>query len=137
MYVQGDTLLLADKFENFSNMCMKVYELDPDHFLSATGLAWQACLKKLEVKLELLTDADMVLIVENGITGGTCHITHRYSKANNKYMKNSDENEESSFLGYFDANNLYGWTMSEPLPVNGFDWMEDLSKIDEDFIKKL
>ena len=74
-------------------------------------------------------------MVEKGISGGISHAIQRYAKANNKYMKNYDENEESSFFEYLDANNLYGWAMSEPLPVNGFDWMEDLSKIDEDFIK--
>ena len=67
MYVQSDTLLLADVSENFRNMCIKVYELDPAHFLSAPGLAWQACLKKTKVNLELLTDADMLLMVEKGI----------------------------------------------------------------------
>ena len=116
-------------------MCIKVYELDPAHFLSAPGLAWQACLKKTEMKLEMLTDVDMLLMVDKGIRGGICHAKHRYAKANNKYAKNYVENEESSFLKYLDANNLYGWAMSEPLLVNGFDWIEDLSKIDEDFIK--
>ena len=70
--------------------------------------------------LELLNVADMLLIVEKGIRGGICHSIHRYAKANNKYMKNYDENEESSFVEYIDANNLYGSAMSEPLPVNGF-----------------
>ena len=88
LYVQSDTLLLADVFENFRNTCIKVYELDPAHFLSAPGLAWQACLKKTEVKLELLTDVDMLLMVEKGIRGGICHAIYRYAKANNKYMKN-------------------------------------------------
>ena len=74
-------------------------------------------------------------MVENGIKGGICHARQRYAKANSKYMKNYDKNEESSFLDYLNANNLYGWAMSKPLPVKGFDWMEDLSKIDEDFIK--
>ena len=74
-------------------------------------------------------------MVEKGIRGAICHAIHRYAKANNKYMQNYEENEESSFLEYLDANNLYGCAMSEPLPVSGFDWMEDLSKIDEDFIK--
>ena len=87
MYVQSDTLLLADVFENFRNKCIEIYELDPAHFLSAPGLAWQACLKKTEVKLELLTDIDMLLMVEKGIRGGICHAIHRYAKANNKYMK--------------------------------------------------
>ena len=104
-------------------------------FLSAPGLAWQVCLKKTDVKLELLTDVDMLLMVEKEIRGGICHAIHRYAKANNKYMKNYDENEESSFLEYLDANNLYGWPMSEPLRVNDFEWMEDLSKIDENFIR--
>ena len=88
LYVQRDTLLLADVFENFRNMCIKVYELDPAHFLSLPGLAWQACLKNTNVKLELLTDYDMLLMVEERIRGGICHSIHRYAKANNKYMKN-------------------------------------------------
>ena len=103
--------MLADVFENFRNMCIKVYELDPAHFLSAPGLAWQACLKKTGVKLELLTDVDMLLMVEKGIRGGICHAIHTYAEANSKYMKNYDKNEESSFLEYLDANNLYGWAM--------------------------
>ena len=86
--------MLADVFENFRNMCIKVYELDPAHFSSAPGLALQACLKKTEVKLELLTDVDMLLMVEKGIRGGICHGIHRYAKANNKYTKNYDENDE-------------------------------------------
>ena len=86
LYVQSDTLLLADVFENFRNMQIKVYELNAAHFLSAPGLAWQACLKKTGVKLELLTDVDMLLMVEKGIRGGICHAIHRYAKANNKYM---------------------------------------------------
>ena len=131
MIILSDTLLFADVFENFRNMCIKVYQLDHTHFLLAPGLAWQACLKKTEVELELLTDVDMLLMVEKGIRGGICHGIHRYAKANNKYMKNYDENEESSFVEYLDANNLYGWAMSESLGVNGFDWMEDLPEIDD------
>ena len=77
----------------------------------------------------------MLLIVENGIRGGICHAIHRYAKANNKYMKNYDENKESSFLEYLDANNLYGWAMPQPLPVDGFKFVKNVSKIDEDFIK--
>ena len=113
LYVKSDTLLLADVFENFRNMCIKVYELDPAHFLSAPGLAWQACLKKTEVKLELL------LMVEKGISGGICHAVYSYAKANNKFMKNY---KEESFFQYLDDNNLYGWAMSQKLPVSGFKW---------------
>ena len=135
LYVQSDTLLLADVFEKFRNMCIKVYELDPAHFLSLPGLAWQACLKKTNVKLELLPDYDMLLMVQEGIRGGICHSIHRYAKANNKYMNNYDKNKESSYIQYLDANNLYDWAMSEKLPVNGFKWIKNTSKIDEEFIK--
>ena len=135
LYVQSDTLLLADAFENFRNMCMKVYELDPAHFLSLPGLAWQACLKKANVKLELLTDNDMLLMVEEGIRGGICHSIHRYAKANNKFMKKYNKNEESSYIQYLDANNLYGLAMSQKLPVNDFKWINNVSKINEKFIK--
>ena len=85
MYVQSDTLLLVDVFENFRNKCIEIYELDPAHFLSAPGLAWQACLKKTGVVLELLTDIDMLLMFENGLRGGTFNAIHRYPKANNKH----------------------------------------------------
>ena len=135
LYVQSDTLLLADVFENFRNTCLKVYELDTAHFLSLPGLAWQACLKKTNVKLELLTDYDMLLMVEEGIRGGICHSIHRCAKANNKYMKNYDENEKSSYIQYLDANNLCRWAISQKLPVNGFKWLEDTSEINEEFIK--
>ena len=78
--MKSDTLLLADIFENFRNMCVKVFELDPAHFLSLPGLASQASLKKTNVKLELLTGYDMLLMVEEGIRGGICHSIHRYAK---------------------------------------------------------
>ena len=113
IYVQSDTLLLADVYENFRNMCLEKYELDPTYFVSAPGLAWQACLKKTRVKLELITDSDMILMIEKGISGGgICQATHRYAKANNKYMKNYNKKIESSYIEYLDANNLYGWAMS-------------------------
>ena len=94
LYVQNDTLLLADVFENFRNMCLKPYELDPAKFLSAPGLAWQAALKKAKVKLDLLTDINMLLTVEKGVRGGMCHSIYRYAKANNKYMKDYDKNKK-------------------------------------------
>ena len=137
LYVQSDTLLPADVFENFRGKCIEIYELDPAHFLSATGLAWQACLKKTKLKLELLTDIDMLLMVEKGTRGGICQAIHRYAKANNKYMKNYDKDIISSYLMYLDANNLYGWAMSQKLPVNGFKWVEKsrLSRFNDIFIK--
>ena len=152
LYAQSDTLLLADVFENFRDMCIKGYELDPAHFVSLPGLAWQACLEKTNIELELLNDYDMLellndydmlLMVEKGIRGGICHSIHRYAKANNKYMQNYNNNEESSYTQYLNANNRYGWTMSKKLPVNGFKWFDTLetsafacsNKIYEDFIK--
>ena len=118
-------------------MCFKIYEPDTVYFVSAPVLAWQACLKITEVKLELRTDYNMILMIEKGIRGGICQATHRYAKANNKYMKNYDKNVESSFMEYLDTNNLYGWAMSQILPVNDFKWIkkEELSKFNEDFIK--
>ena len=114
LYVQSDKLLLAEVFTNFRNKCIEIYELDPAHFLSVPALAWQACLKKTEVKLELLTNVDMLLMVQKGIRGGICHAIHRYPKANNKYMKNYNKNKESSYIRYLDAN-LYGWAMSQKI----------------------
>ena len=135
LYVQCDTLLLADVFENFRNKCIEIYELDLAHFLSTTGLGWQGCLKKTGVELELLTDIDMLLMTEKGISAGMCQAIHRYAKANNKYMKNYDKNIESSSLMHLDANNLHGWAMSQKRPVNGFKWVKTLSKFNKSFIK--
>ena len=108
---------------NILEMCLNIYELDPVFFVSAPGLA----------------DYDMILMTEKGIRGGICQASHRHAEANNPYMKNYNKNIESSYLEYLDANNLYGWAMSQKLPVNDFKWVkkEELSKFNEDFIKKL
>ena len=110
LYLKIDTLLLADVFENFRNKCIEIYELNPAHFLSAPGLAWQTCLKikKTKVKLELLTNIGILLMTEKGIKSGIRQAIHRYAKANNKYMKNYDKNTTSSYLIYLVANSLYG-----------------------------
>ena len=117
LYVHIDTILLADVFENFSNMRLEIYKLDPVNFVGAPELAWQACLKKTEVKLGLITYYDVLLMIEKGIGSGISQGTHRYAKTNNKYKKNYDKNNESSYLKYLDANNLYGWVMSQNLNV--------------------
>ena len=98
-------------------------------------MEWQACLKKTDEKLELLTDTDMLLIVGKGIRGGICHAIYRYAKANNKYMKNYNKDEEESLLQYLDDNNLYSWGMSQKLPLKGFKWKNNMSKFCEEFIK--
>ena len=137
LYVPSDTLQLTDIFDKFPETCIEIYQSDPAHFLSAPGLAWQACLKKIGVDLELLTDNDMLMMFEEGIRGGMCQAVYRYGEANNKYMNNYDENMESSFLEYVDANNLYGWAMPQKLPVDNFKWIkkDDLLKFDESVIK--
>ena len=136
LFVQTDTLLLVGVFEKFREKRIEIYGLDPSNFYSAPGLAWQPCLKKTEVKLELLTDIDSLLMIEKGIRGEMCQSTHRHAKANKKYIKNYDKKIESSYLTYLDVNNLYGQAMSQKLPVNGFMWYKDyLSDFNEDFIK--
>ena len=135
LYVQSDTLLLADVFENFRNKCIEIYELDPAHFLSAPVLAWQPCLKKTEVKLELITNVDMLLMVEKGTRGGICHAMHRYAKTNNSYMKNYDKNKESLYIQYLDGNNLHEWVMFQKLVTDGFKWKKNMLKFNEDLIK--
>ena len=94
LYVQSDTLLLADVFEDFRNKYIEIYELDPTHFLSALGLTWQACLKKNELELELLANNDMLLMDEKRTRGGICQAIQRYAEANNKYMKNYNQDKE-------------------------------------------
>ena len=113
MYVQCHTLLLADVFEYFRDKCIEIYKLDPAHFFSAPGLAWQADLKTTKVELELLTDIDMLLVVEKGNRGRIFQSIYRHVKSNNKYMTNYNKDIISSYLMYLDANNLYGWAMSQ------------------------
>ena len=127
LYLKSDVLLLADVFEKFRTTCLKHYKLDPTHYYTAPGLAWDACLKLTGQKLELLTDYDMLMMFERGIRGGITHISKRYSEANNKYMKNYNPSKKSKFIQYLDANNLYGWAMSQNLPTHGFKWIKDLT----------
>ena len=125
LYNKLDVLLLADVFENFRDICIENYNVDPAHYYTALGLPWDAALKITEVKLELLSDIDMLLMVEEGIRGGVSMVSKRYGKANNKYMGDKfDTNKPSKYITYLDANNLYGWAMSKPLPTHGFKWMK-------------
>ena len=120
LYLKTDILLLVDVFENFRKTCLNYYRLDPLHYVSAPGLAWDAMLKMTGINLELMTDIDMQLFIEKGLRGGISYIAHRHAEANNKYMKNYDISKLISYIIYLDANNLYGWAMSKPLPYGNF-----------------
>ena len=149
LYLKTDVLLLADAFENFRKFFLKNHEIDPCYCFSAPGLTWQCGLKYTNVELELLSDYDMLLMFENGIRGGFSGVLGpRHVEAFNKYTPNYhgdgirliDKNElnetleiiknsrnlneflEEIFLLYLDANNLYGWAMSQPLPTKDFKW---------------
>ena len=125
LYVHSDTWQLSNIYVNFRSMFIEVYELDPPQCLSAPGLPWHACLKKTGVELELITNVDILLMIEKGIRGGMCHVIHRYAKVNNNYMIYYDEKKELSYIIYLDASILYGWVMSQKLPVNGFKWVKN------------
>ena len=124
LYNVSDVLLLADVFENFRDLCLKIYGLDPVYYFTAPGLAWDACLKITNIDLELLNDVNMLLMFEKGIRGGISIISNRYGEANNKYMrKGYNKSIPSKYLMYLDANNLYGCAMSMKLPTHGFKWL--------------
>ena len=125
LYLGSDVLLLTDIFENFRKTCLQYYKLDPCHYFTSPGLSWDAMLKMTNIKLELMTDIDMFQFIEKGMRGGVSYIAHRYGKANNKYMKEYDEKAPSKYIMYLDANNLYGWAMSQYLPTGNFKWMSD------------
>ena len=125
LYLRTDVVQLANVFEAFRDTCLRHYTLDPAHFYTSPGLAWRACLKCTGIKLELLTNPDMLLMFERGIRGGITQAVRKYSSANNKYMENRfNPNEDTTYLQYLDANNLYGWAMSQPLPTGGFKWVD-------------
>ena len=124
LYLRTDVVLLANVLEAFRDTCLEHYSLDPAHFYTSPGLAWKVCLKHTGIKLELLTDPDMLLMFEHGIRGGITQAVHRYAMANNPYMGNKFNPDESTcYLQYLDANNLYGWAMSQSLPTGGFRWV--------------
>ena len=145
LYLKTDVLLLVDVFENFTRKtCIQYYKLDPCHYFTSPGLSWDTMLKMTDIKLELMVDIDMFQFIEKGLRGGASYIANRYVKANNKYMKEYDEKAPSKYIMYLDANNLYGWAMSQYLPTGGFRWMTekhtnniDLAKYNENSKKRV
>ena len=125
LYLKTDVVLLANVYEAFRDTCLRHYKLDLAHFYTSPGLAWKACLKHTGIKIELLTDPDMLLMFEWGIRGGITQAVRKYALANNGYMGDRFYSKsESSYLQYLDANNLYGWAMSQPLPTGEFKWVD-------------
>ena len=121
LYLRTDTILLANVFNSQYKLSSMIHNLEPSHFYTTPGLAWQACLKKTGVSLKLLLDPDMVLMFEQGIRGKITQSIHRLSSANNPRMgEEYKPNEKTKYLQYLDANNLYGWVTSQPLPMGGF-----------------
>ena len=125
LYLGTDVILLANVFEAFRDTCLEHYSLDPTHFYTAPGLAWKACLRKTRVRLELLTNPNMLLMFERGIKGGITQAVHCNASANNHYIGDQyNLSKELSYLQYLNANNLYGWLMSQPLPTRRFRWVD-------------
>ena len=125
LYCRTDVLLLADVFENFRKTSEKRYGLDPANYYTSPGLSWDALLKKTGVELELLTDYDQHLFIEKGMRGGISMVSKRHARAKNPAVEGYDPEKPNSHIFYLDANNLYGWAMSQPLPTGGFRWVED------------
>ena len=121
LHLRTDVVLLAIIFKSFRRVCLENYRLDPSPFYTAPGLACKACLKKAGVRLKLLLDSDMLWMFERGIRGGIMQSVHRWAAVNNPYMGSEyDKSKSTKYLQYLDANNLYGWAMSQPLPTGKF-----------------
>ncbi|KAF0138609.1 MAG: hypothetical protein FD143_3637, partial [Ignavibacteria bacterium] len=126
LYLKTDVLLLADIFENFRAFSLNEYRLDAAHYVSSPQLSWDAMLLFTHCEMELISDSKMFNMIDSGIRGGVSMISHRYAKANNPEMGPLyNSAEELSYIIYLDANNLYGWAMSQPMPIRNFKWLSN------------
>ena len=124
LYLRTDMILLANVYEAFRDTCLQHHKLDAVHFYTSPGLAWKACLKHTGIKLELLTDPDMLLMFERWVRCGITQAVRKYAAVNNPYMGDKlDPNYDTTYLQHLDTNNFYGWAMSQPLPTGGFRWV--------------
>ena len=126
-YLVMDTLLLADVFESYRTTAFQKYGLDPAHYFTTPGFAWDALLKmtRKELELELFTDYDMHLFIEKGMRGGISTVGEKHhAKANNPYMVGYDKTKKTSYIMYLDENNEYGWAMMQHLPTGDFRWLK-------------
>ena len=139
LYCRTDVLLLADVFENLRKKCLLHYKLDPAHYFTRPEMSWDALLKKTGVEIELLTqliitDYDQYMFIERGIRGGISMSSKRFAKANNQMVSDYDLEKEKSYIMYLDANNLYGWAMSQALSTGGFEWVKDCNELEKTII---
>ena len=144
LYLKSDVLLLADVFENFRGTGLQCYKLDPAHHFTSPGLSWSAMLKMTGTQLELMTDVDQFQFTEKSMRGGISYIANRHLEANNPYIKGHNSKKPNKYIMYLDANNLYGWAMSQYLPTGGFKWLSpnqinelDIHSLDPDAEKGL
>ena len=135
-YLKRDVLLLTDVFEKIIDTCLKFLGLDPCNCFSSPGLSWDAMLKLTGVRLEKIADIYVYLFIEKGLRGGISYITKRYTKANNKHMKNYDLKNPSKFIIYLDMNDVYDWAMSSYLLYDKFKWLKNVDKFDVNSISE-
>jgi hypothetical protein len=137
MYLKADVCLLADVFEKYRKTTLEIHKLDPAHNISTPAMTWDAFLKYSKVEIDQISDMEMMKMIKNGIRGGISMASHKYCKANNKYLENYNPNEPSNYIIYLDANNLYGWAMCQKLPISNFEMICIPPKFQEQWIDKI
>ena len=127
LYLLTDICILADAFETFRANSLNEYQLDPAYYMSAPQLAWSALLKFIDKRINLITDPEMYRMIQPNVRGGICHVSVRYARANNKLLGSLyDPTKPTSYILFVDANNLYGWALSQPMPEKNMEWLTEL-----------